>query len=176
MRTKLFHAKSSRPVALPQSHADRVHVLDTLERYARLYTGLIEILFRARFLRTGLSPYSVEHLTDSKLSNWLVGLSDRQFATMKEFERTGTQHLVVIPGRRRPDLDGEGRAVLLGETEVSSLALSQPALAVGARTAKGDPVTYDNLGGALDLVDVQRLQIELGWQIGGIGTKRYYES
>ena len=175
-RTLVFHAKSGRPVALPQVLAEQTRILNVLSRYARMYTDLAELRIGARFLRSGPSDYAVQQMTDTQMLNWQLGVSARDFPTITDFEQDGGSALVGLPTRRARELDGPRGAAVLGEADTAGLGLPAQLLSVGARSTGGDPVCYDNLAGVLDLEGVNRAQVELCWQIGSAGTKTAYDS
>lgn len=175
-RTTVFHAKSGRPVALPQVQAEQTRILHALSRYAQMFTDLAELLLGARFLRSGVTDYAVRQMTDTWARDWQLGLSARDFPTVADFEHDGALSLLGLPTRRVQELDVPRGAVLLGEASTAGLGLPAQLRSVGGRSGGGDPVCYDNLSGVLDLGGVDRVQVELCWQVGSDGTKTTYNS
>lgn len=175
-RTLVFHAKSGRDVALPQVLTRQTQILNVLSRYTRMYTDLAELWIGARFLRTYLSEYTVQQATDTVMPSWQLGVTARAFPTVTDYEQDGASALVGLPTRLASELDGPRGAVILGEAETAGLGLPSKLLGVGARSTGGHPVCYDNLAGTLTLDGVNRVQVELCWQIDGAGTKTAYDS
>ncbi len=71
-RTKVFHAKSGRLVALPQHDPDRAVIAGALARYACFYTDLAEAVLGVRFLTGGLGFGGFDGLVDGFLPGLTV--------------------------------------------------------------------------------------------------------
>jgi len=176
LRTRVFHAKDGRPVALPQDRADQAHVLDGLVRYGRLFTDLAELQLGVRYLRSWISDPVATQLADASMSTWEVGLSTRAFATVANFEKDGLADLVILPTRRAPELDAARRSVVLGSAPVAGLPLTGRVLSIGVHSTDGLPVAFEDLGGRLDIDSAGEVHVAVTWQVGGQGPKIAYDS
>jgi hypothetical protein len=176
VRTAIFHAKNGRVFALPQDRKGREQIEDALGRYSRLFTDLAEAKLGARFLRSGRATDGFAAMADEHLQRWGVGVSEREFANVGEFDAEAAASLITLPTRRAPVHDGLMRAAVIGEARVDELGTILTVRAVGARTIDGSPVTVEPLGGALVIHGVARLEHLLTYQEFTAGAKIRYDS
>ena len=177
LRTEVFHAKTGRPVALPQVHRDQERVREALDRYGRFFTDLLEHMHRARFLRSGMSNQAVARMFE-QLETWEVGLSGRALPTIEAVEEDGLMDMSVLPTERAPDLDGPPRrGAILGRASVEELPLPIPIKSVGIRSKLDRlPVSGDVLGGDLVLDGFDQVEVAAYWRVGSAGTKSAYDT
>jgi len=107
---------------------------------------------------------------------WEVGLSPRSFTTMADFEKDGLDDLLILPTRRAPELDGARRAVILGSAPLAGLTLTGPVLSIGVQSTAGHVVSYEGLGGRLDIDGATEVHVAVTWQVGAQGTNTAYDS
>jgi len=174
VRTAIFHAKQGRVFALPQDQRDRAQVEDALGRYASMYTDLAEVVFGARFLRSGLAPAGFAAMA-TIVDNWEVGFSNEMYADIEDFDTAAALRLHVLPTVRARELESPFRAAVLGSAPVSSKHLATEIRTLAARSA-GEPVSVEPLSAELSFEGVAHMEILLMFQVFSGGFKRQYET
>jgi hypothetical protein len=178
VRTSIFHAKTGRPYVLPQSAPDRARIREALQRYARLYTDLAEILLGTRFLRSSLSLDAFGHMAQVVLGNVQCGVTAEIYHDPNAFEIDGGPAFIPFATARIPEADESYRAVIRGGLKVRESPLATAGAAVrsaGARNAEGRGVTIESLGGALSLEGVEVIEHQLTWQSFSAGFRQRYD-
>ncbi len=174
-RTKVFHAKSGRLVALPQHDPDRAAIAGALARYARFYTELGEAVLGVRFLTSGLGLGGFDGLVDGFLPGLSVVASDRAWATPEEFKRMSASSLLPMPTTRAPEFDAPFEGALRGSLVAADIPAGFVVQAVGHMT-DNEPGLVDPLGAALTLEHVDVWEHILTFRAHNQGFKKNYSS
>jgi hypothetical protein len=175
IRTAVFHAKKGHIVLLPQDDTERDRVADALQRYVGLYTRVAEVVLRTRFFQTAIGPIVVERIGEL-LARQTVGLSDRAFVGLKDYDEAAASALIPLPTRRAPEYDGSFRAAVLGTAEVSSLPPDLVIRSVGMPMEDGKPATIESFGGALELSGVGTIEALVTFRGSGAGARTLYDT
>jgi len=174
-RTKVFHAKSGRLVALPQHDPDRAVIAGALARYGRFFTELAETVLGVRFLTSGLGLGGFDGLVNGFLPGLTVVASDRAWATPKEFERMSLSSLLRMPTTRAPEFDAPFEGALRGSLVAADIPAGFVVEAVGHVT-DNEPGFVDPLGAALTLEHVDVWEHVLTFRAYNQGFKANYSS
>lgn len=175
VRTTVFHAKSGRPVALPQHAPDRAAVADALQRYSAFYLELADCILGARFLRSGIGQGLVDAMGNGVVTDWTIGASDVTGVIDVDFDHAAAASLLPMKTQRAPQFDEPFAVALRGELSGRSIPAGMIIRSVGARSSTNEPVTVEALGGELMLgaaVDVW--EHILTWRLGSGGLKQNY--
>lgn len=177
VRTNVFHAKNSRPVAVPQHEPDRAVVADALHRYARLYFDLADAILGARFLTSGPGAAIVEDLATDRMPRWVLGASPRVWDTLDDFDQGAAESLLPMRTMRAPSYDVPFSASVIGELDSSDFPADLVVRSVGVRDADGNsPITVESIGGDLTLGSVDRWEHLATLRMFGTGLKATYAS
>jgi len=174
-RTKVFHAKLGRPVALPQHDPDRAAIADALARYARFYTELAEPVLDVRFLTSGLGLGGFDGIVNNFLPSLTVVAAGSTWTTAEEFEATPPASLLPMPTSRAPEFDAPFEAALRGRLEASDIPDGFVVASVGSLRAN-EPGSVDALGAALTLEQVDLWEHVLTFRAYSQGFKADYST
>lgn len=175
-RTKVFHAKSGRPVAIPQHDPDRDSIADALTRYAWFFTELAEAVLGTRFLRSGLAPAGFDSMVDGVLPKLTVVAASSTVATVEEFEAAPREALLRLPTRRAPEFDAPFEAAVRGTLEAASVPVGFVVTALGSVLGEEPASSFDALGAPLTLEGVDVWEHILTFRIYSQGFKASYSS
>lgn len=174
-RTKVFHAKSGRPVALPQHDPDRAVVADALARYARLYTNLAEATLGVRFLTSGLGLGGFDGLVDGFLPSLTIVAADTLWASPQEFAALPQSSVLRMPTTRAPEFDAPFEGAMRGQLDASKIPGGFQVRALG-HVMENVPGFVDPLGATLTLEQVDVWEHILMFRAYSQGFKSVYSS
>jgi len=175
-RTKVFHAKSGRPVAIPQHDPDREAIADALARYARFYTELAEQALGTRFLTSGLSLAGFDNMVNGVLSSLTVVAANSILSTAEDFEAAPPESLLPLPTRRAPDFDAPFEAAVRGTLEAANVPAGFVVASFGSMIVDERASSFDALGAPLTLEGVDVWEHVLTFRIYTQGFKANYSS
>lgn len=174
-RTKVFHAKVGRPVAVPQHDPDRAAVADALARYARFFTDLAEAVLGARFLVSGLAQGGFDGIVEGVLPRWTVIAAQEAWTTEEEFAAAPPASFLCMPTTRAPEYDAPFQAALRGKLEAVDIPEGFTVVSIGSQM-DNLPGSVDALGATLTLEGVDVWEHILTFRAYSQGLKAEYSS
>ncbi len=175
-RTRVFHAKSGRPVALPQHDPDRGVIADALARYARFYTELAEPVLGVRFLTSGLGLGGFDGIANGFLPRLTVAAASLTFTSDEEAEAASPDRVLRMPTSRAPEFDAPFEAALRGTLQAAHIPAGFVVASVGSVLGDERASTFDPLGAGLGLEGVDVWEHILTFRAYSQGFKADYSS
>lgn len=173
-RTRLFHAKSGRPTLLPHGLDSRHHVIESLERLARLFTDLFAYHTGHRRPSGGMTYAGHEAMTSFDA---MAAVSDDPAPEGKAdvaINPTGGR-AARLPTRRAPELSSPGLAFWLGEChQVLSLDLGDGCIRrTGLVSDDGRLLQVNRLSEPVSLAGSDVLQVQQGVRLVNVQQPRF---
>jgi hypothetical protein len=175
-RTRVFHAKSGRPAALPQHDPDRAVIADALARYARFYTELAEPVLGVRFLTSGLGWGGFDGLVNNFLPQLAITAASTTFSNDEEVKAAPPESVRRMPTSRAPEFDAPFEAALRGTLAAAHIPAGFVVVSVGSVIGDKLASTFDPLGAGLTLEGVDVWEHILTFRAYSHGFKADYSS
>jgi len=175
-RTRVFHAKTSRPVALPQHDPDRAAIANALARYARFYAELAEPVLGVRFLTSGLGLGGFDALANGLLNGLTLVAASSTLTTSEEFKAAAPESLLRMRTGRAPEFDAPFKAALRGTVDAANLPAGFVVARIGSVQDDELASTFDDLGGGLTMEGVDVWEHILTFRAYSQGFKVAYSS
>jgi len=175
VRTAIFHAKSGRPVLLPQDLSQRELVADAKERYARLYLALAEQTFNTRFLLGGPTTYAASEIGKAVAREAKVAVtSDTTPASSHDNALSPNGELVhAFTAVHAPELDEPFVMFHKGNASSAMLTPIDSVSRFGSiHDQTGELLIVDRLPGSLALAGFERVEVVIGVRIASGNAPR----
>lgn len=164
IRTAIFHAKSGRPVLLPQDFTNRTLVEEAKRRYTLLYLALAERQLGLRFPSGGFTPHAVEMMAAGVFGSVDLAATGDDTPARNADEQLSPRGIDVVttPAIRAPDLDQPFEKYV----RASIAAADVPMLKIGrfgvVRREDGAAMLVHSLDGVMSIDGFEDVELVIG--------------
>lgn len=173
-RTRLFHAKSGRPVLLPHGLDSRHDVIESLERLARLFTDLFAHHTGHRRPSSAMTHAGFEMITSFDATAAVSDDPAQENKADVAINPAGGRS-ERLPTRRAPELSSPGLAYWLGDCQqAQSIDLGEGLIRrAGLVNDDGVLIQVNRLSEPVSLAGVDVLQVQQGARLVNVQQPRF---